>query len=217
MMIEALLISNNIEGLEEMFISNDQVRYDIAVIDAEFNPDLGGYDLLIVPNGSDHIAMFKIKEKVLAFLNEGKVVFCFDGWFTSWLPGSQWVMDNSKKTIEIRYHIKTDRYNLFENINVDSFIFSHGISGWWACGYIESEAEADIVMVDTWQRPIMVLDEKSTRGLIIATASGPLADVDFGGDKKPNSTRSDLQLLYQNMLKLVANRRRIILSTTQLG
>jgi hypothetical protein len=215
-MIKALLISNNIESLGKMFASNEQVQYDIAVVDGEFNPDLSGYDLLIVPNGSDHMSMLKIKLKVAAFLHDGKAVFCFDGWFTKWLPGNQWVMDNSKKTIEVRYRVKTDRYNLFENINIDSLIFSHGISGWWACGYIDASAEADIVIADTWDRPIIVLDEKTTNGLIIMTASGPLADFDFGGHENNNSKWDDLHQLYKHMLNLVISRRSVFLSATQL-
>jgi hypothetical protein len=204
-MIKALLISNNIENIGKMFVSNHLIQYEIIVINAEFNPDLTPYDLLIVPNGSDHVAMLKIKSKVLAFLNEGKAVFCFDGWFTNWVPGNQWIMDNSKKTIELRYHIKKDRYKLFENINLDSLIFSHGISGWWSCGYIAAADVADVVIADTWDRPIIVLDEITTNGLLILTASGPLADFDFGGSDPETSNGKDLNQLYKNMIQLVTN------------
>ena len=179
-MINAKVISNGIEGLDEnMFRPNEQISYDFEEVTEQFNPQLEGFDLLIVPNGSDQVAMLKIKDKVRAFLEAGNALFCFDGWFTNWIPGNQWIMDNSKKTINIRYELKTDRYNLFNGVDIKSLNFSHGISGWWACGYIEAAEHADVVMADTWDRPMIVLDEVSTNGRMILTASGPVADYTY--------------------------------------
>lgn len=206
-MIQAKVISNGIEGLDEnMFCPNEQITYDFEEVTESFNPQLEGYDLLIVPNGSDQIAMLKIKDKVRRFLDAGNTLFCFDGWFTNWIPGNQWIMDNSKKTIDIRYRIKTDRYNLFTGVEVKSLNFSHGISGWWACGYIEAADEADVIMVDTWDRPMMVLDEVSTNGTMILTASGPVADYTYATTDDDNSMQ-DIGKLYRNFLTLIEKKK----------
>ena len=204
-MVNALLISNNIAGLDEYYVSNELVQYTVGRITKDFDPDLTPYDLLVVPNGSDHVAMLKIKDKVRAFLDAGKALICSDGWFTDWVPGNQWVMDNSKRTIDIRYQLKTDRYGLFNDIDLNELTFSHGMSGWWACGYIRVADGADVVVEDTWQRPIIVLDEVSTNGIMLLTASGPLADVTFSGDKE-----EALVKLYRNFLRRVQAKSRAL-------
>jgi hypothetical protein len=43
--------------------------------------------------------MSKIKDKVANFLNDGKALFCFDGWFTNWVPNNQWIMSNDLKVL----------------------------------------------------------------------------------------------------------------------
>lgn len=195
-MLNALLISNNIAGLEDYYVSSDLVQYTVCRITKDFDPDLTPYDLLVVPNGSDHVAMVKIKDKVRAFLDAGNALVCSDGWFTNWVPGNQWTMDNSKKTIDIRYAVKTDRYGLFTDLNIDDLTFSHGMSGWWSCGFIQAAEGADVLVEDTWHRPIVVLDEVSTGGKMLLTASGPLADMTYDGSKK-----SPLVELYRLFLK----------------
>jgi hypothetical protein len=205
-MIQAVVISNGLEGIQTYFVSNKLVTYTILEIEENFNPNLNSFDLLIVPNGCDHIAMASIKDKVAAFLDNGKVLFCFDGWFTNWIPGNQWIMSNEKKSIDVRYHIKTDRYQLLKDIDINQLIYSHNISGWWACGYIETSKNADVLLEDTWQRPIIVLDEKSTNGIMILTASGPLGDSGaIPSDEE--SSYAALGILYQNMLHFILKKK----------
>ena len=195
-MLNALLISNNIAGIEKYYVSSDLVQYTVCPITGDFDPDLTPYDLLVVPNGSDHVAMLKIKAKVRAFLDAGQSLVCADGWFTDWVPGNQWLMDNSKRTIDSRYALKTDRHGLFNNLNIDDLTFSHGMSGWWACGYIEPNPDADVVVEDTWHRAIVVLDDVSTTGRMLLTASGPLADMTYDGSRD-----NPLIAVYRNFIE----------------
>lgn len=205
-MIQAAVISNSLDGIHRYFVSDMEVTYAFLEITKDFNPDFQPFDLLIVPNGSDHIAMAKLKDKVAAFLEDGKSLFCFDGWFTNWIPGNQWIMSNEKKTIDIRYKIKTDRYNIFDGIDIDKLIYSHNISGWWACGYIDASENAEVLLEDTWQRPIIVLDEKTTNGTIILTASGPLGDSGAIPTDEASSFTA-LAKLYHNMLRLIIKKK----------
>jgi hypothetical protein len=205
-MIQAAVISNGLEGLHRYYVSNNLVQYTVLEIDQYFNPNLDVFDLLIVPNGSDHIAMAKMKDTVSQFLNDGKALFCFDGWFTNWVPGNQWIMSNDKKTIDIRYRVHTDTYKLFDGIDINKLIYSHNISGWWACGYIEASKNAEVVLEDTWKRPIIVLDEKTTNGIMILTASGPLGDSGAIPSDEASSYTT-LSNLYQNMLHLIIKKK----------
>ncbi|QKG52491.1 hypothetical protein [Hymenobacter sp. BRD67] len=198
-MLQALLISNGLVGLEKYYISNELVQYTTCLITKDFAPDLTPYDLLVVPNGSDHVAMLKIKNQVRDFLNKGKALMCCDGFFTAWVPGNQWVMDNSHRTLDVRYLPGPDPHGLLRGLDLDELNFSHGMSGWWSCGYIQAAPGAEVLLVDTWQRPIVVLDEVSTAGRLLLTASGPLADVTYAG--QPDRA---LVLLYRNFLHLLS-------------
>lgn len=202
-MLKAIVISNAIEGIENMFQSNAKVTYTLFEITKNFNPDFSGYDILIVPNGSDNIAMYRIKDKVKNFLDEGNILFCFDGFFTDWVPGNTWIMNNDLKTIDVRYTIKNDKYHLFEGVDLQKLIFSHGISGWWACGYIETENPENAVLVDTWNRTIIVVDETSTNGILFLTASAPMADMLFGTNDEGQTSWAETGKLYQNLIDAV--------------
>lgn len=198
-MLQAAIISNEIEGLKASFLSDEQINCTFLPITADFEPQLDAFDVLILPNGSDHVALYRIKDKIAAFLAQGKTLLCFDGWFTNWLPGNQWVMDNSKKTIDVRYALKADPYDFFEGINLQELIFSHGISGWWACGYIEPAPQATVILEDTWGRAMMILDEATTNGRIIATASGPLGDYAYATTDDDEAMRA-LTGVYRNIV-----------------
>jgi len=204
-MINAIVISNGIQALSKLFHSNERITYHFEEVNANFNPELTPYDLLIVPNGTDHIAMLKIKDKVAAFLNDGKTLFCFCGWFTNWIPNHQWIMDNSEKTIDIRYKVSDDRYSIFNDLDIIELNFSHGISGWWACGYIKADERADILIEDTWGRPIMVIDEVTTLGMMILTASGPLADMSYG-DYSTDKSDHIISKLYNKCIDVVTSK-----------
>ncbi|MDJ0366461.1 hypothetical protein QMK33_14980 [Hymenobacter sp. H14-R3] len=198
-MLHALLISNGLQGLEKYYVSNAQVQYTTCLVTKDFSPDLLPYDLLVVPNGSDHVALLKIKDNVRAFLAAGRALVCCDGFFTAWVPGNQWVMDNARRSQDVRYSCGTDRHGLLAGLNLDELNFSHGMSGWWACGYIQAAPGAEVLLHDTWQRPIVVLDEVSTPGRLLLTASGPLADVSYAGqpDRAPVA-------LYRNFIHLLS-------------
>lgn len=197
----AAVVSNGIEGLKNYFISSEVIHYSFLEISNDFDPDLESYQLLIVPNGSDSIAMSKIKDKVANFLNDGKALFCFDGWFTNWVPNNQWIMSNDLKSIDQRYTVNSDRNNLLENVDIQDLIYSHKMSGWWSCGYINASEQAEVILQDTWKRPIVVLDEKSTKGTIFLTASAPLGDT--GITNTNYNLNNSLAQLYQNIVFLI--------------
>ena len=199
-MLSALVISNGI-GAAEAYRSNDDIRYDVAEVGPGLNPSFDGYDILLVPNGADHVAMLRVRDRVRAFLDRGGALFCFCGWFTDWIPGNRWIHDNRHPTKDVCHRLGTDRHDLFAGVDLAKFDRNrHGISGWWACGYIKPAAGADAMLLDTWGRALVVLDEATTAGLILATASGPLGEFgDYGGGA--------LATVYRNLLRHVASRR----------
>lgn len=206
-MLRAVVVSNAILGLNRMFRDSSLIRYRFVEVTADFRLDLEDADVLIVPNGSDHVAMLKVRDTVSDFLEAGGALLCFDGWFTNWIPGNQWIFSNEKRTRDIRYFVGEDHYGLFAGVAMDDLQFNHGISGWWACGYIQAAPEADVVMHDTWERPMIVLDETSTNGLMVMTASGPLADAGVDVSEAPDATPDGLTTLYRNIINFVHARK----------
>jgi hypothetical protein len=40
--------------------------------------------------------------------------------------------------------VNSDRNNLLENVDIQDLIYSHKMSGWWSCGYINAGEQAEL-------------------------------------------------------------------------
>lgn len=195
-MLNAALVHSGVAGAENYFKNSAEVRYRIERIVASWSPDFSRDSLVIVPNGANHVALYEARAAIHALLARGGVLACFCGFFTPWIPGNVWRHDNSKPLSAVRYRVQHDALGLFDGVKVDDLTYeSHGISGWWACGRIETSHADSIVLIDNFDRVLMVADRRSTPGLVIATASGPL------GDPDPDKPADGPRLLYRNMLR----------------
>lgn len=196
--LQGVVVSNGI-GVETAYLGETLVDFRVAEVGAEFALDLDDTDVLLIPNGCDHVALHRKSSSIRAFLDRGGTLICSDGWVAPWIPGNEWVMDNDYRTIDVRYHIREDRYGVMDGVDVDALTFRNGISGWWACGYINAAPGADIILVDSWDRPIIVVDTVTTRGVIALTASGPIGP---WGDSDKCASGIATTRLYKNFLKL---------------
>jgi len=180
-MIRAAVIDNGLSWIGACYPANAAIDFARLPARSAHASDLHQYDWVVVPNGSDHVALWRARAAVSSVLERGGVLTCGDGWFTDWVPGNRWIHDNSQPTALVRYRIRSDRHGLLRDIDLDDFNFRDGISGWWACGYIEAAPGAEVLLEDTWGRPVLVLDEHSTPGKMLLSASGPLAE-NHGGN-----------------------------------
>jgi hypothetical protein len=57
--------------------------------------------------------------------------------------------------------VNSDRNNLLENVDIQDLIYSHKMSGWWSCGYINAGEQAGYSAY--LERPIVVLDENQRK------------------------------------------------------
>jgi hypothetical protein len=206
--LKALIIDNGI-GAAESYPDREDIVFDRVRTGPGFCPDLDQYDLLIIPNGADHVAMFGIRNQVRAMLDAGKSLFCFCGWFLDWIPGNRWVHDNSHPTREMRHFVGNDPRGLLDGLEMEFLDHNrHGISGWWACGYIEPTDKNAVLIKDTWGRAVAVADETTTSGFLFLTASGPV------GDYSASPTWKPLGNLYNNAVRHVIRRARHQLSSS---
>jgi DNA-binding beta-propeller fold protein YncE len=197
-MLRGTIVSNGIGG-EIGYLEGSDVAFCVVETGADFRLDLSNTDLLLVPNGSDSVALGRARAAIRTFLDNGGTLICCDGWVTPWVPGNEWVMDNNYRTIDVRYRMVSDRFGVMDGVDVDALTYRHGISGWWACGYINAAEGAEVVVEDSWGRPIIVVDTVTTRGIMALTASGPIGPW-AGGDASPSGIA--VHKLYDNFLKL---------------
>lgn len=205
-MLQAALIDNGTYGTSHYFADSAQLRFRRERIGPDWSPKFDGDDLIVVPNGSDHVALYRQRTAIDRLLQRGGSVLCFCGFFTPWLPGNVWVHDNLRPNREVRYHAVNDPLGLLDGVDIEQLaINEHGIRGWWACGDIHTDHADSVVLADTWNRAVLVADTRSTPGLIITTASGPLGDAD------PSAPAGDgLVGLYRNVIRAVLAQRETI-------
>jgi len=195
-MLNVALIDSGVYGTTQYFAETPEVRYRIERIRNHWQPDFSADDLVVVPNGANHVALYEVRGSIRTFLDRGGTLACFCGFFTPWIPGNQWVHDNRQPLKAVRYRARSDPLGLLEGVDIDQLTFeSHGISGWWACGEIITDHPDSVLLEDNFGRVIMVADTTSTLGLIIATASGPL------GDPDPSAPSQGIAKLYRNIIR----------------
>lgn len=199
-MLTATIVDNGIHGLRQNFVDSSLVRYRFESITPDWRPVFDD-DFVIVPNGSDHVALHRARPRIEAVLQRGGAVLCFCGCFMPWLPGTRWIHDNTRDLRGLRYTVVDDRFGLMEG--VDPMRLSteeHGISGWWTCGALITRHAESVVLADTWGRAALIADSHSTPGLVVATASGPLGDADPDAPDAGGAQR-----LYRNILSAVVH------------
>lgn len=190
------LIDNGVAGLGDYYVAGPGIEYRRERITARWQPDFSADDVLLAPNGTDHVALYEARNAVHALLARGGAVLCFCGFFTPWLPGSQWRHDIGAPLGALRYALRHDALALFEGVEPEALCQdAHGIRGGWACGTIVTAHPTSVVLVDNFARVLMIADQRTTPGLIIATASGPV------WDEAPTRAASGVRHLYRNILR----------------
>ena len=204
-LLQGVMVSNG-TGREKGYVNGPLVDFRVAEVGPDFTLDLDGADVLLVPNGCDSIALHKVRGSIRAFLDRGGTLICCDGWVTPWVPGNEWVMDNQYRTIDVRYTSRSDKQGVLDGVDIDALTFRDGISGWWACGYIKPAEGAEIVLEDSWGRAVVVVDDASTLGTIVMTASGPVGP--WGGYADDSPSDVAINRLYRNFVKVAQDRKR---------
>jgi hypothetical protein len=59
-------------------------------------------------------------------------------------------------------------------MDIQDLIYSHKMSGWWSCGYINAGEQAEVILQDTWKNQVVWMKINKEQFL---TASAPLGDI----------------------------------------
>lgn len=194
--MQIALIDNGTVDIPGYYGAGPELTYRPERITAHWQPNFDDDDVVLVPNGANHVALYEARHALENFLARGGALLCFCGFFTPWLPGNQWRHDINAPLNEVRYELVHDELGLFEGVDPDSLCCdTHGIRGGWACGTIATAHHSSVVLRDNFERVLVIGDRLSTPGLIIATASGPLWDA------APRTPADGARRVYRNMLR----------------
>ena len=194
------VLDNGIGYIPEAYGPERLAGHAVTIIPSlEFgSANLNDYDIFIAPNGTDHEALYRNRHIVRAFLDNGGALLCFCGWHRDWIPGSRWrmQMNISLRTYEITF--PDPDHPLLKGVRIEEVNINNGKRGFWTCGHIEAAEGAEVLMVNNLNEPVMIADRKTTPGLIIATASGPLPG--FSDDAEGERPHS-FDILFDNILR----------------
>jgi hypothetical protein len=194
--VNIALIHSGVAGTVECYADDALHRYRVERIGRAWRPCFADDDVVLVPNGANHLALFEARASLHEFVARGGALLCFCGFFMPWLPGLHWRHNFCHPLRDVSYHLVHDSLGLFDGVSAHELcVDEHGLRGGWACGEILDAPEHSVVLRDNFQRVLMVADQRRHAGLVIATASGPLFD-DQGG-----TTASGARRVYRNILR----------------
>ncbi len=144
----------------------------ISVID-EYeleSTDLSNYNVLMITYFVDQEYLYKHKEIIENFLNEGKVVLFCGHLFRQWLPGCSLFMPKKINGYKDYLVQAVPGAPLFDGVEIEDMVFNKGVAGFFARGYYYSPEKAEVCLTFTDGKVISYIDRHTTNGTIIVHA-----------------------------------------------
>lgn len=155
------------------------------IVEYEFaNVQLDSYDVLVVTDFADQEYLYKHKEKIEQFLNDGKIVVFCGHLFREWLPGCMPMMPKKIRGHQ-DYLVKVPENSpIFNGVKVEDMVYTKGVAGFFARGYYLPPKNAEICLTFTDGKVITYIDRETTNGTVIVHAGRNL----FGYEQRKNTT-----------------------------
>lgn len=161
----------SLEG-RAMNVSNEPMDHVTFIDQYEIQTaDLSDFNVLVVTDFIDQEHLYKHKEVIESFLNDGKIVVVNTHMFRPWIPGVGLFMPK-----EIRKHsdyvMEAAHNNTFyRGVDMQELTYRKGVSGFYARGsHPVVNKNAEIVLQFTDGTPIVFIDRDSTKGTVVAGA-----------------------------------------------
>ena len=145
--------------ITENFTQIDQ--YDFA------DTDLSRFACIVVHDFIDQEYMYKHREKIASFLDEGKIVIFAGHLFKEWLPGCS--IFQPKKIHSFRdYEVSImAEHPIFAGVKPEDMTYNKGVSGFFARGaHLPLPEHAEVLLALPDDIPITYIDRHSTNGTI---------------------------------------------------
>jgi len=130
------------------------------------------YACVIVPMGADEIWIKRHENVLKRYLDDGGIVLNFAQNLGEWLPGNHGYVA-SKTPIRTR-EIYSCKHPIFRGVRDYDFNYRRGVKGFFNRGYIDAPKDAIWLLRDSDDKCVAYIDNKSTKGLILATAGADL-------------------------------------------
>lgn len=169
-------------GVEEA----EKTDFYITVID-EYeleSTDLSKYNVLLITYFVDQEYLYKHKDIIENFLNEGKVVIFSGHLFRNWLPGASLFMPKKINSHKDYFVQVIPGAPLFNGVKMEYMVYNKGVAGFFARGYYYPPERAEVCLTFTDGKVITYIDRHSTKGTIILHAGRNI----LGYKNKNNTT-----------------------------
>lgn len=181
-------------GIRDIIKTDDY----ISVIDQYEldSTDLSKYDVLLITYFADQEYLYKNKNIIEDFLNEGKVVVFCGHLFREWLPGCSLFMPKKINGYKDYFVKATPNSPLFNDVKVEDMVCNKGVAGFFARGYYYAPKESEICLTFTDGKVISYIDRNTTNGTIIVHAGSNLLEY-----KNQNKTTDKISVQALDLLK----------------
>ncbi len=152
------------------------VRDEVEAIDIYDLPDvdLSRFLGLFVPGLADQEFLLWERERIRAFLDDGKVLVFSGHLFRPWLPGGSAFVPKAIRSVR-DYTVQVARpHPIFEGVEPQDLTFRKGVAGFFARGHHPPPDGVEVLLTLAGGEPIVYLDRRSTRGTILAHAGNDL-------------------------------------------
>ncbi|TBL77294.1 phosphate starvation-inducible protein PhoH [Paenibacillus thalictri] len=138
------------------------------------NVDLSPYIAITVPNLIDQEFMYKHRDIIRNFLNEGKVLSFSGHLFREWIPGASNFLPRTIRTHHDYEVSVVTAHPIFEGVRTEDLTFNKGVAGFFARGHHPAPAGAEILLSLPGGEPVVYIDRQSTKGTIFVHSGNDL-------------------------------------------
>lgn len=149
--------------------------YDLPI--ADLSPCAG----LIIGGAVDQEYLFVHRQVIRKFLDDGKVIAFSGHLFRDWLPGcGRFVPKRIRSVADFAVHL-VGSHPVFDGVDQDDLTFRRGVAGFFARGHHPPPESAEILAHLGDDEPIVYVDRKTTKGVILAHSGNDLIGFSDGG------------------------------------
>lgn len=161
--------------------------------------DLSNYNILMITYFADQEYLYKNKQIIENFLNDGKVVVFCGHLFRQWLPGCSLFMPKKINGYK-DYLVQTiPGAPLFDGVEVDDMVCNKGVAGFFARGYYYAPENAEVCLTFTDGKVISYIDRHTTNGTIIVHGGQNILSYKNANDTKKKISEQALALLKEEV------------------
>lgn len=157
--------------------------------------DLSDYNVLLITYFVDQEYLYKHKQIIENFLNEGKIVLFCGHLFRQWLPGCSLFMPKKLNSYQDYFVNTIPGAPLFDGVEIEDMVCNKGVAGFFARGYYHAPENAEVCLTFTDGKVISYIDRHTTKGTIIVHAGQNLLSYASATNTKKKIAEQALNLL----------------------